>query len=50
MGYQYDALCQRFHAEDDDEFLLLFDADGRLLYRHTEGSDVDTIQKFLNGE
>lgn len=48
MGYQYDELCRQYHAEDDNEFLLLFDADGKLLYRRTEGVGVGPLQDLLN--
>jgi len=49
MGYQFAYLCQQYdHEKDAGEFLLVFDADGHLIYRYKEGDSVfDEIARLL---
>ena len=52
MGYQFTYLCQQYdHEKDAGEFLLLFDAEGHLVYQYKTGDLIfDEIAKHLKAE
>ena len=52
MAYQFDYLCRQYTTETDDgEFVLLFDAEGRLAYQHKTGDSLfEEAAKIVNGE
>ena len=48
MGYQFAYLCQQYdHEKDAGEFLLVFDAEGQLIYRFTKGDPINEIIHVL---
>ena len=52
MGYQFAYLCQQYEFEKDaGEFLLIFDAEGHLVYQYKTGDLIfDEIAKHLKAE